>query len=262
MCGRYVLVMGEDGIEELIREGDIPAELMERLLEEGRARIAGGSRPRRSSSSFARYNIAPTQDAPIVVSREGRRQLELARWSYIPGWWKEPEPPKFATFNARNDRLKSSGFWRAALDTHRCMVPASGFYEWKRSGKTRQPFYVHRKDGRLTAFAGLYSLRTDPETGDPSTTFTIITTPSNGLMSELHDRIPLVLGDTGDELWSVWLDPQTPFKDVERHVTAREWPDMTMHAVSTDVNATGAGRYVDEPRLIEPVEPEEQKGLF
>ena len=103
-------------------------------------------------------------------------------------------------------------------------------------------------------FAGLYSLRTDPETGETRTTFTIVTTGTNKFMEPLHDRIPLVIGDVEDELWSVWLDPQTKFDDVERYVTSREWPEMTKQRVSTDVNATGKARYVNEKRLLDPVE--------
>lgn len=259
MCGRYVLVMGEDGIDQLIREGDIPADTLVRLMGEGKARIVESSRPRRRAA-FESYNIAPTHKVPIVVNRSGKRQLEIARWSFIPSYWKEDKPPKFSTFSARDDRLKSSGFWRGALDQHRCMVPASGFYEWKKVGKERLPYYIHRKDGEFMAFAGLYSERVAPETGDAQTSFTVITTPTNRFMKPLHDRIPLIFGSIEDELWSVWLDPQTRFDEVERHVTSREWPEMTMHRVSTDVNATSKSKYVNDGRLIEPGEAVEEQG--
>ena len=255
MCGRYVLVMGEDGIAQLIREQDIPRYAMQKLVEEGRVlETSFTERPgfKEQRPQFASYNIAPTQTAPIVINRDGSRQLELARWSFVPGWWKEPKPPKFSTFNARDDKLTSSGFWRAALNQNRCLIPANGFYEWEKRGKERLPHYIHRKDGRLMAFAGLYSFHTNPETGETSTTFTIVTTSTNRFMEPLHDRIPLVLGDVEDELWSVWLDPQTKFDDVEQYVTSREWPEMTMSRVSTDVNATGRAKYVDDARLIEP----------
>ena len=260
MCGRYVLVMGEDGIAQLVREQDMSRELIGRLADEGRIMETsftespgfGGSSPR-----FESYNIAPTHMAPIVINRDGSRQLELARWSFVPGWWKEPKPPKFTTFNARDDKLKSSGFWRGAINGNRCLVPASGFYEWEKRGKERLPHYIHRADGRMMGFAGLYSFRTNPETGETSTTFTILTTATNRFMEPLHDRIPLILCDVEDELWSVWLDPQTKFDDVERFVASREWPEMEMHRVSTDVNATGKAKYVNESRLIEPVAEQE-----
>lgn len=248
MCGRYVLVMGEDGIAQLIREQDISREWMGRLVDEGRIMETSST----ESLGFRSYNIAPTHTAPIVINRDGARQLELARWSFVPGWWKAPKPPKFATFNARDDKLKSSGFWRGALNTNRCLIPASGFYEWEKKGKERLPYYIHRADGRMMGFAGLYSLRTDPNTGETSATFSIITTATNHFMERLHDRIPLVISDIEDELWSVWLDPQTKFDDVERYVVGREWPEMTMRRVSTDVNATGKAKYENEPRLIEP----------
>ncbi len=255
MCGRYVLVMGEDGVEEVFLEGDFDPDDLKRMMGEGRVRIMESSRSRPRRATYSSYNIAPTHLAPIIVNRDGSRKMELARWSFVPSWWKaEDSALKFATFNARDDKLKSSGYWRGALDGHRCMVPASGFYEWKRSGKERLPFYIHRKDGQLMAFAGIYSQRTDPETGRPESSFSVITTASNQFMSDLHDRQPLVFGGVEDELWSVWLDPQTKFHDVERHVASREWPEMAMHRVSTDVNATGKARYMNDPHLIEPTE--------
>ncbi len=261
MCGRYVLVMDEDGIAKLIQEQDIDHEWFSRLEQEGRVlETSSTERP-----SFTSYNIAPTHLAPIVINRSGSRQLELARWSFVPSFWSNDpsENPKFSTFNARDDKLKSSGFWRGAVEQYRCMVPATGFYEWEKAGKERLPHYIHRKDGEMMALAGLYSLRANPETGETLTTFTVVTTPTNRFMEPLHDRIPLVLGGIEDELWSVWLDPRTRFEQVERHVASREWPEMAMHRVSTDVNATGKAKYKNEPGLIEPVKRvEEQGGLL
>ncbi len=250
MCGRYVLVLRDDGTEEIFFERDLDPDLLKRLMEEGRARVQDGSAPRRSL--YESYNIAPTQSAPIVISRNGVRQLELARWSFVPDWWREDAPPKFATFNARDDKLQSSRFWRGALNSGRCMVPASGFYEWRRGGKQSQPFYIHRKDGKLMGFAGLYSTRTDPRSGEISTSFTIITTATNRFMERVHDRIPLTLGGVSDELWSVWLDPMSEFADVQRMVKSVEWPDMAMRPVANNVNSTARGSYINEPHLIDP----------
>ncbi len=133
------------------------------------------------------------------------------------------------------------------------MIPASGFYEWEKRGTERLPFHIHRKDGEMMAFAGLYSFYTRPESGETATSFTVVTTPTNKFMERLHDRIPLIFGSIDDELWPVWLDPRTKFDQVEQHVKSREWPDMAMHRVSIDVNATGKTQYVNDPRLIEPV---------
>jgi putative SOS response-associated peptidase YedK len=247
MCGRYVLTEDHTGIyPRFYLWSEFSRETWKQLFEEGRVVEVKPS-----------YNIAPTQHVPIVFNREGSRHIELARWSYVPPWWdfqkNEGKYPGFATFNARDDKLKSSGTWRGALNQYRCMVPASGFYEWEKKGKQRLPYYIHRKDGDMIAFAGLYSHYTHRETGESTASFTIITTPTNSLMEPLHDRIPLVLGSVDDELWSVWLDPQTKFDDVQQHVKPREWPEMTMHRVSTDVNPTGKANYVNDPRLIEPL---------
>lgn len=257
MCNRFVLVLDEDGVGELVPRRDIPAEVLERLLQEGRAQEVATPGRR---EVFASYNVAPTHNVPIVVNQDGQRKLEIARWGFVPSWWKQDQPPKVATFNARDDKLRDGRFWRGALNQYRCMVPVSGFYEWRHSGKERLPYYIHRKDDRLMGFAGLYSQFTDPQSGKPAYSCTIITTPANKFMEPLHDRIPLVLGDIGEELWSVWLDPQTKFEQVERHVATHEWPEMTMHRVSTDVNPSRGDGYRNEPRLIEPIEPEEEQG--
>jgi putative SOS response-associated peptidase YedK len=244
MCGRYVLEEDHTGI--------YPRFYL--WTEKTRAEWDGLIKSGRVLPIKKSYNIAPTQHVPVVLVKDGEKKIELARWSYVPPWWKEEKPPRFATFNAREDKLKSSGVWKGALNSYRCLLPASGFYEWERKGKERLPYYIHRKDGDLMGFAGLYSHWTHPETGEREATCTIITTATNKLMEKLHDRIPLTFGSVDDELWSVWLDPQTKFQDVEQHVVSRAWPEMTMHRVSTDVNSTGKGSYVNERYLIEPLD--------
>lgn len=246
MCGRFVLTEDHTGVyPRFYRWTEFSRETWDELFKQKRVVEITPS-----------YNIAPTQRTPIIVNRDGEKTLELARWSYVPPWWNFPKNdgsyPKFATFNARDDKLKSSGMWKGALNQHRCMVPASGFYEWEKQGKKRLPYYIHRKDADMMAFAGLYSHYTHPHTGESTTSFTIVTTSTNSLMKPLHDRIPLVLGGIEDELWSVWLDPKTKFDDVEQHVKSREWPEMTMHRVSTDVNSTRKSSYVNGPFLIQP----------
>lgn len=259
MCTRFVLILDENGIGQLIPRKDMPEELLQRQLQEGGAQEV--TTPRRQEV-FASYNIALTQNVPVVINRDGRRELELSRWGFIPSWWKKPGPPDFATHNARDDRLKSSSVWKGALNQQRCMVPVTGFYEWDKRGKEKLPYFIHRKDQQLMAFAGLYSQFTDPDSGQKASSFTIITTPTNKLMEPLHHRIPLVLGGVEDELWSVWLDPQTKFEQVEQHVKTREWPEMAMHRVSTAVNPSRGQNYVNGPHLIEPVEDVGQQSLF
>ena len=256
MCARYVVVLNEDGVGELVRTADLTREWLVQLEQEGRIHEVGdGPKPR-----YANYNVAPTHRIPIVVNQNGQRKLETARWGFVPSWWKENKPPKIATFNARDDKLRDGRFWRGALNQYRCMVPTTGFYEWEGPPGKRLPYYIHRRDDRVIGFAGLYSQFTHPESGKPEYSCTIITTPANRFMESLHDRIPLILGDIGDELWSVWLDPQTPFSHVEKHVTTREWPDMAMHRVSTDVNPSRGENYRNEPYLIAPIAPAEEQG--
>eukprot|EP00188_Purpureofilum_apyrenoidigerum_P001583 Plantae.Rhodophyta-Purpureofilum_apyrenoidigerum.ctg18875.p1 GENE.Plantae.Rhodophyta-Purpureofilum_apyrenoidigerum.ctg18875~~Plantae.Rhodophyta-Purpureofilum_apyrenoidigerum.ctg18875.p1 ORF type:complete len:260 (+),score=22.87 Plantae.Rhodophyta-Purpureofilum_apyrenoidigerum.ctg18875:150-929(+) len=259
MGTRFVLVLDENGVGQLVPRKDIPEEVLRRLIEEGRAQEV--TAPRRQEI-FASYNIALTQNVPVVINRDGERELELARWGFVPSWWRKPGPPDFATHNARDDKLRSSSVWKGALDQQRCMIPVTGFYEWEKRGNEKLPYFIHRKDKQLMAFAGLYSQFTDTESGQKASSFTIITTPTNELMEPLHPRIPLILGGVEDELWSVWLDPKTKFDQVEQHVRSREWPEMTMHRVSTAVNPSHGQNYANRPELIDPVEDVGQPVLF
>lgn len=241
MCGRYVLMDDETGIgARFFYWQDLSRAQWDQLLQDGKVLPVQKS-----------YNIAPTQRVPVITNRDGERRLEMARWALVPVWWKDEKLPP-STFNARDDNMEKSGMWRRLLNRNRCLVPANGFYEWSRKQKTRVPYYIHRKDNALYAFAGLFDRWQQPDTGEWMTSVTIITTAPNKLIEPLHDRAPLILPDP--EVESVWIDPMTGFEGVQRHVVPTEWEDMTMHEVSTDVNSTRPGSYVNEPRLIAEVQ--------
>jgi putative SOS response-associated peptidase YedK len=151
------------------------------------------------------WNIRPTQQINIVVdtSTDGTvsRRLESARWSLIPSWVKG-EPPKFSTFNARSEDATTKASWKESVVSKRCLVPASGYYEWvEREGK-KVPFYIHSE--QTLAFAGLCSWwRAQPE--DPwMLTATILTMATVSELASIHDRNPVPLPA---ELWSQWLNP-------------------------------------------------------
>lgn len=147
------------------------------------------------------YNVAPTHEMPIVRRKKGdrRNELAIARWGLIPHWAKDMKMA-FSTINARSETAASKPTFRDAFKKRRCLVPADGFYEWKRDGKDKQAHLIRMKDGGLFAFAGLWSLWRSPE-GEDVTSYTIMTTEPNELMKGIHNRMPVILGYDGREQW-------------------------------------------------------------
>jgi putative SOS response-associated peptidase YedK len=151
-----------------------------------------------------RYNIAPTQPVPIIRQhpKEPRRELSLVRWGLIPCWAKDAAGAA-RMINARSETAATLPAFRDALRTRRCIVPADGFYEWQRSGKTKQPYCFEVNGGRLFAFAGLWDRWRDPA-GAMIETCSILTTTPNAVTSAIHDRMPVILNSDG---YDQWLDP-------------------------------------------------------
>ena len=154
------------------------------------------------------WNIRPTNQVPIVVdtidaSGDQRRRLESARWSLIPSWVKS-EPPKFSTFNARSEDAASKASWRDAVKSKRCVLPASGYYEWVVEEGVKVPHYIHADE--TLAFAGLYSWWRAAETDPWMLTATILTMPTVPELAAIHDRNPMPLPRDN---WDAWLNPTT-----------------------------------------------------
>lgn len=208
-----------------------------------------------------RFNIAPTQAVPIVRGRPVRgraerdltilrrsdegagRKLVIARWGLIPGWAQDPSIGN-RMINARAETLGDKPAFRAAFRARRCVVPASGFYEWQRKGRgPKQPYLIRRREGRPIGFAGLWETWQDPATGEVVTSCTIITCAPNALMSELHDRMPVIL-DAAD--YDAWLDPGSP----RSGELLRPCPDAWLEAVpvSTRVNSPAN----DDETILQP----------
>jgi len=155
------------------------------------------------------WNIRPTNQIPIVVdtidaqSGTQLRRLESARWSLIPSWVKG-EPPKFSTFNARSEDAASKASWRDAVKSKRCLVPASGYYEWVLQDGVKVPHYIHSNNP--IAFAGLYSWWRAAESDPWMLTATILTMPTVPELAAIHDRNPVPLPE---QYWDEWLNPST-----------------------------------------------------
>lgn len=222
------------------------------------------------------YNVAPTTDIAAVVARhdEGQgsvtRRIRLMRWGLLPPWTKAgpggaPPAKGPQLINARAETVTTSPAYRTAAQHKRCLIPMDGYYEWKpatdvprannpkRGRKT--PFYFYRPDGRPLLVAGLWSVwRPDPG-GHPMLTATVITTDAVGEFAEVHDRMPLVLGEDN---WDRWLDPDNPAPP-DLLIGSPDVAPMAMREVSTLVNNVAN----NGPELIEPAEPGNQPvGLF
>lgn len=153
------------------------------------------------------YNVAPSQRIAIVDAPDGVRTLDVARWGLLPSWAKEPKIGA-RMINARAETVDTKPAYRHAFSVKRCLVPADGFYEWRRVGpKLKQPSYFHRADSdEPLAFAGLWEVWRDRSVPDaaPIRTACIVTTGANATMAPVHDRMPVILPRSA---WDPWLDP-------------------------------------------------------
>ena len=189
-----------------------------------------------------RYNIAPTTDVQIIVKTSAGRQLLTARWGLVPAWWKKPLKGMPATFNSRVETVDSAAMFRDAYKRRRCIIPASGFFEWTGPKENRTPHYFSAADGSLLAFAGLWD-RWKNEAGEEIVSCTIIVREADDWTAKYHDRMPAMLHPKD---FDRWLDGEGG-KDLlmQPPPTLREW------IVSQRVNKSGVGD--EEPETVEPV---------
>jgi putative SOS response-associated peptidase YedK len=151
-----------------------------------------------------RYNIAPTQPVPVIRQnpKEPVRELSLVRWGLIPSWARDSSAAA-QMINARAETATTKPAFRNALKSRRCLIPADGFYEWQKTGKTKQPFCFEVNEGELFAFAGIWD-RWKDSSGKWIETCSILTTTPNAMTSAVHDRMPVILDPDNYDLW---LDP-------------------------------------------------------
>lgn len=179
----------------------------------------------------ARFNIAPTQTVPIVHNdREGNQIAEDARWWLVPFWAKEI--PKVAMFNARIETVETSGAFKDAFKSKRCLIPADGFYEWTANADDggKDPWFIHLPGGAPFSFAGLWAH--NDKLG--ITSCTIITRAAEGPITQLHDRMPVILGPSAYE---AWLSKDTPADEAKRLLDQHLDGELNFHRVSRDVNS-------------------------
>lgn len=267
MCGRYAATANPD---ELTLEFELDDD---RSTEPARSLLVN---PQSPPPGMPDHNMAPTKQAPVVLTRSPRgdadaapaRQLRLLTWGLVPSWSKDPKSG-VRMINARVESILEKPAYAKAAARRRCLVPARGWYEWQVSptatdakGKPlKQPFFTSRDDGASCAFAGLYEFWRDPavaDNDDPAawlTTFTIITTEAEPGLDRIHDRQPLVL-DHDD--WRAWLDPElTDSGHVASLLEPRGSGRFTAYPVSRAVSSNRS----NGPQLLDPLPASELHGV-
>ena len=143
-----------------------------------------------------RYNICPSQRIPVIIQQNGLRTLEMREWGLIPFWAKEPNP----MINARAETAEEKPSFRHAFRKRRCLIPASGFYEWTKEGGQKLPYFIRLQNESPMAFAGLWEEWLSPE-GETRRTCAIMTIAANSLMQEIHHRMPVILTPSSGAIW-------------------------------------------------------------
>ncbi len=220
MCGRFTLRTPTETIADLFQDLEIP-------------------------ELTPRYNIAPTQTVSADRMTEGEKQFVALQWGLIPFWANDKKIGN-RMINARSESVRDKPAYRAAFKKRRCLILADGFYEWKKTKQGKQPMYIHLKKHLPFCFAGLWEKNNKLD--EPIESCTVITTNANPLLSDIHDRMPVILPS---QYYDLWLDPE--FKDYDRLADLLQpYPgkDLMAEPVSTKVNKP----VYDEPDCIKPVD--------
>jgi putative SOS response-associated peptidase YedK len=219
MCGRYTLAGNMVNLEKHFK-----------------AKLLGEKNP-------TSYNISPTQLSPVVLNTTPN-ELRFETWGLVPFWTKPDEKPR-PLFNSRSDTLLSKPAFKRYLQHKRCLIPATGFYEWKSEGKIKQPYYIRLKSQELFAFAGIWEVYAN-EDAEVIHTYSIITTEPNELMSKIHSRMPVILAAEHEQDWLT----DSNISRLSTLMIPYDTDMMEAFTVSTSVNSSRN----NGPQLIEKVE--------
>lgn len=230
MCGRYTIVLTEEEFSMLTGFASLPFVWQ------------------------PRYNIAPGQLVPAIISNGGERRIGQLQWGLVPHWAKDDKKP---WINARGETVADKPSFKQSFAQRRCLIPADGFYEWKKNAASgrKQPMRIHLPERKLFMMAGLYDtwIRSD---GSKLHTCTIITTHSNRFMSPIHDRMPVILPQDAEQLW---LDPGIDGAKL-LHSLLKPYPDAEMAAYP--VSARVGNVVHNDSELIEEVPAPPEAGFL
>ncbi|MDJ1016145.1 MAG: SOS response-associated peptidase [Paracoccaceae bacterium] len=219
MCGRFAITLPDDamaGLFDAVLSNDLP--------------------------DIPNYNVCPTTQIHTVTSEDGARRVRPMRWGFLPHWYKSPADSPLL-INARAETIAEKPAFRAAARERRCLVPASGFYEWtKDADGNRLPWYIYPSEGEALAFAGVWQVW--DKGGDPLVTCAVVTTDANGPMSSIHHRMPVVLAQSD---WGLWLGEEG--KGAATLMLPAPDAALAFHRVDPKVNSNRA----HGPELIEAV---------
>jgi len=198
------------------------------------------------AETLARYNVAPSTEQLVILSEGGRRMARRLRWGLIPHWAQDAAIG-YKTINARGESVALKPAFREALRRRRCLIPATGYYEWKGLPGRKQAYLIRLKSGALFSFAGLWESWAGPK-GEVRS-FTIITTEPNALMARIHDRMPAIIAR---DRYARWLDAslQSP---AEIQTMIAPYPAEAMQAVPVGAGISSVRNQGAE--LIEPAGP-------
>ncbi len=222
MCGRFTLTVDTAQLQEAFQDYDVPSGVQER------------------------YNISPTQ--PVAVfANTGEKKLDYYVWGLIPSWAKDPEIGS-RMINARAETLAEKPAFRAAYRRRRCLIPATGFYEWRQDpgSRSKTPMYIQLESGEPFAFAGLWEIWNSPD-GSQIKSCTIVTTAPNPLLERIHNRMPVIISPKDYDLW---MDPHE-LKPQDLDPLLKPYPavEMVAHPVSRLVNSPDN----DVPECVAPL---------
>jgi putative SOS response-associated peptidase YedK len=223
MCGRFVLMTPGSSLAAHFRLAEKP-------------------------SLEARYNIAPTQTVAVVEAREpgAHRELKMVKWGLVPFWAKDPGIGA-RLINARSETIAEKPAFRTPFKNRRCLVPADGFYEWKKTASSKQPHFVGLANRQVFAFAGLRD-RWESADGEVIESCTILTTDANTLLLPIHDRMPVILHS---EDYDLWLDPGAKQSELLKSLLKPFPPEeMVVYPVGGKVNKST----YEGPDCIEPLD--------
>ena len=214
MCGRYALYAEN---EDLIDAFSVVSDARTPVIEH-------------------RYNIAPTQQVPVVMCAGGERQpgvrrLRMVRWGLVPPQWSTPDQRRAPLINARAEGIATQPLFRRPFAASRCLIPANGFFEWRRTGALRQPYFMCHPAGAPLAFAAIHA-RWQRDGSAPIASCAIITVAANAQLRPLHDRMPAILAP---HEWDRWLDPAAPREAVGELLRPLE-RKLALHPVTPRMN--------------------------
>lgn len=188
------------------------------------------------------YNVAPYRNIP-VVTKNSPKQIQYIYWGFLPSWSKELNN-KYAVINTRTETIKDKPYFKESFEKYRCLIPITGFYEWKKVGDKKYPYYFYDKEKKYLSLAGIYSVFIDKK-GNKIKTCSIITTKANDIVENIHNRMPVILEKDEEE---IWLNNDANEIELIRLLNQYNSQSFNFYEVSTNVNKTK----ISHENLIKP----------